>query len=169
MSEDKKKQFCNAIDQVNNGNVDGFDAITHTDLSLLTIDTTSGENVEIQDKKTILKMFMAIGSHPGNLKVIEEKLLVDNDELCILGYLKGTKLQTQLGLFSFDIPFKYRDTIYAKFDGEKIKRIEIYHDTFEVMRLCGRAILRQNNQEKIRNYLLNLEKLGFISKKSVIN
>lgn len=169
MSNNLKQQFQNFIAKANEGNIDFLEGIVHSEISMLTIDISSGNLVEVKGKKPVIQAFISSLAPPNDLVYEVDKILCDDNEICTLGYFKGTIMQTSFGLIKINEPFRIRVTIFVEFEKSILKRIEYYYDTFEVMRLCGTALLQQDNKEKIKNYLSSLINLGIITKDNIIN
>jgi ketosteroid isomerase-like protein len=169
MPSNLKDKIQELITSVAEGNIDFLTDLVHPDISMLTIDIATGEELEVHGKQKVIQAFSNSIQPPNDLKFKADKIISEFDKICVLGYFIGTAIITPMGLIRFDEPFRIRVTIYFEYILEKIKRIEYYYDTFEVMRLCGTAFLQQDDQSKISDYLQTLIVLGLISEENIRN
>jgi len=65
------------------------------------------------------------------------------------------------------VPFNIKGFLYYSFDGFKIKRLEIFHDTFAYMKYLGKAAMKNGDKENINQYLLTLVNSGLVTRDQI--
>ncbi|MHA2249900.1 MAG: nuclear transport factor 2 family protein [Candidatus Kariarchaeaceae archaeon] len=94
----------------------------------------------------------------GDAQCELQTILSDGNKVAISGLVAGSNY--------FDIdnfPFQIKIMAIVDFDDNgKIHHVNYSTNTFEMMRLSGKAILSIGNKEKIRQYILTLQNIGIL-------
>lgn len=135
------------------------------DIKMRTMEIATGRYVDILGKHEVMKLITT--ESPSDMIFVPERILIDNNRVCIFGYNTGHFLQTSLGSVRVEDSFKFNAIVYAEMEDDELKYIEFSYDTFEAMKVCGSAILKEDNPAQVKAYLENILDLGFISEKII--
>ena len=161
------KDFITLFNTRNHAEIDNFLTQFVSDEVLAeTFHTASGTWIIVKDKFHLKEMIEYNFSSENDLMMITETLSESENKVFWAGTLEGSKWNTPGGI-NIQEEFEIKAVWIFEFDNNKIIYLKYFLDTFEIMKLSGRAILDEGNKQKIQNYVELLLNTGMISKEIV--
>ncbi|MHA2277536.1 MAG: nuclear transport factor 2 family protein [Candidatus Kariarchaeaceae archaeon] len=95
-------------------------------------------------------------STPHDITLIVKEMIQEGNTIYVDMLSKGTNW------IVVDKPFEFKNITRVVVENKKIKSIHNFFDSFEFMRLWGQAILIQNDETKVKEYLAILVDMGML-------
>lgn len=121
------------------------------------------EELERRGIEAVKSLFQGLIAFP-DLKYSIQEIVAEKDKVWIYGPFEGTHMGYFIGIpptgnwVKFDMGFLFH------FKNNKIVKASVNLDSLTVFIQLGRAILKENKEEQIREYLNSLQALGLIRK-----
>ncbi|MFX0013714.1 MAG: ester cyclase [Promethearchaeota archaeon] len=99
-----------------------------------------------------------------DLKYSIQEIVAEKDKVWLYGPFEGTHKGYFIGIPPTGNRVKYDMAFLFHFKNNKIVKASVILDSLTIFIQLGRAILKENKEEQIREYLLSLQVLGLLRK-----
>lgn len=115
----------------------------------------------VEDKEGIQNAFLAIHNPDNNVLWSPMDIYSRGTKVVWEGFWVGSDWKTATGVHISE-NFKLPIICIFEFEDEKVINFEYFTDTFEMMKLSGRALVKEEDNTKMQQYVSNLVDLGMI-------
>ena len=151
------------IDAYNNNNLALFD--NYFDPNVVWKNLPYREGLERRGIKAVKSQFQENFIAFPDIKYSIQEIVAEKDKVWIYGPVEGTHKDYFIGIPPTGNRFKIDMVFLFHFNNNnKIVKISIILDSLTLFIQLGRAILKENKEEQIREYLNSLQALGLIRK-----
>ncbi|MHA2404800.1 MAG: ester cyclase [Candidatus Kariarchaeaceae archaeon] len=172
MSEVENKRVAKlfALEYLTNKNINVVYDIFHPDHQLNNSDSTlswiepqfSNRERPVDHYQALVEIGKSIKEAFPEFKVIIKQLLAENSVVSMFCNLEGHHLGTWYGYPATGITVNFDVAYFMEFKDGKILTIHYVTDTLSMNYQIGRALVSQNDNTKLQEYLDHLQQMGLL-------